>query len=342
MAVHKEREMKQPLNSENTQESAKRSEAPQSTWESAIRLVLKYNTVLIFAVMIGLAASLSNVFFSRRNIFNLLRQVAGLAGMGLGMLLVILTGGIDLSVGSLAAFTSVLVASLLARMGLLPALGLTVGAGALCGAVSGYLVAARRMAPFIATLAMMTIARGLAFILSKGSPIIIEDPRLNQFGTAYWLGVPAPVFVMLSIFALVAFLLRYTVFGRMLTAIGSNEAAVRLAGVRAGWYKFASYCISGAFCAVAGIISTSRTGVGSPTVGAGAELDAIAAVVIGGASLSGGKGTAFNTLLGVLILGIIGNIMNLMNIPGYPQQVVKGLIIIGAALLQGWQRGRED
>jgi ribose transport system permease protein len=341
MAAQKEGETEQPLKCANEEASFEDSAMPRSPWVGALRLVLKYNTVLIFFVMIGLAASLSDVFFSRQNIFNLLRQVAGLAGMGLGMLLVILTGGIDLSVGSLAAFTSVLVASLLGPVGLLPAVGLTISAGALCGAVSGYLVAARRMAPFIATLAMMTIARGFAFILSKGSPIIIAEPRLNQFGSAYWLGVPAPVFVMLAIFALVAFLLRYTVFGRMVTAIGSNEAAVRLAGVRTRWYKFAVYCISGAFCAVAGIISTSRTGVGSPIVGAGAELDAIAAVVIGGASLSGGKGTAFNTLLGVLILGIIGNIMNLMNIPGYPQQVVKGLIIVGAVLLQGWQRGAD-
>ncbi len=326
---------------EAAQAAREDAEVRPSPLARALRLALRYNTVLIFIGMTALAASLSDVFFSRQNLFNLLRQIAGLAGMGLGMLLVILTGGIDLSVGSLAAFASVLIALLLGKMGLLPAVLLAIGASALCGAVSGYLVAARRMAPFIATLAMMTIARGLAFILSKGSPIMIEDPRLNQFGMAYWLGLPAPVLVMLVIFALVACLLRYTVFGRMVVAIGSNEAAVRLAGVRSGWYKFWVYCISGAFCAVAGIISTSRTGVGSPIVGTGAELDAIAAVVIGGASLSGGKGTAVNTLLGVLILGLIGNIMNLMNVPGYPQQVFKGLIIVGAVLLQGRRRDAE-
>ena len=308
----------------------------------ALGLVREYNTVVIFLLMIALAASLSDAFFSRQNIFNLLRQVAGLAGMGLGMLLVILTGGIDLAVGSIAALASVLAAYLLGEAGLFAAVAATILAGMLCGAASGYLVAARRMAPFIATLAMMTIARGLAFILSKGSPILIADSRLSNFGAAYWLGLPAPVIVMLAIFGLVAFLLRYTVFGRMVTAIGSNEAAVRLAGVRTAWYKFAVYCISGAFCAVAGIISTSRTGVGSPIVGTGAELDAIAAVVIGGARLSGGKGTALNTLLGVLVLGTIGNIMNLMNIPGYPQQVIKGLIIIAAVLLQGWKRNPES
>jgi ribose transport system permease protein len=307
-------------------------------WDNAVALVLKYNTVLIFLVMIALAASLSDVFFSEKNIFNLLRQVAGLATVGLGMLLVILTGGIDLSVGSLTALASVIAAYFLGSMPLLPALMLTIAISTLCGAVSGYLIAARNMAPFIATLAMMTIARGLAFIISKGSPIIIEDPTLNGFGSAYWMKIPLPVFVMIAIFALVAFILKFTVFGRMTAAIGSNETAVRLAGIRTGWYKFAVYCISGAFCAVAGIISTSRTGVGSPIVGTGAELDAIAAVVIGGASLNGGKGTAFNTLLGVLILGLIGNIMNLMNVPGYPQQVIKGLIIVFAVLLQGWQR----
>ena len=310
-------------------------------WDIGSALVLKYNTVLIFLVMIALAASISDVFFSKKNIFNLLRQVAGLAAVGLGMLLVILTGGIDLSVGSLTALASVLVAYFLGSMALLPAILLTIVISALCGAVSGYLVAARNMAPFIATLAMMTIARGFAFIISMGSPIIIADPTLNGFGSAYWLKVPLPVYVMAAIFALVAFILKFTVFGRMTAAIGSNETAVRLAGIRTGWYKFAVYCISGAFCAVAGIISTSRTGVGSPIVGTGAELDAIAAVVIGGASLSGGKGTAFNTLLGVLILGMIGNIMNLMNVPGYPQQVIKGLIIVFAVLLQGWRRRSE-
>jgi ribose transport system permease protein len=306
--------------------------------EQVFRVLLEQNTVIIFFGMLILAASISDVFFTRNNIFNLLRQVSALAGMGLGMLLVILTGGIDLSVGSIAALASVVVAWCAPGIGLWPAIVVTVIVGSACGAVSGYLVAARNMAPFVATLAMMTIARGFAFMLSKGSPIIIDDFRLANFGAAYFLGIPCPVFVMLAIFVLVAFLLRRTVFGRLVIAIGSNEKAVRLAGVRAGWYKFSVYCISGAFCAIAGIISTSRTGVGSPTIQTGAELDAIAAVVIGGASLFGGKGTALQTLLGVLILGIIGNIMNLMNVPGYPQQVVKGVIIIGAVLLQGWNR----
>jgi ribose transport system permease protein len=160
---------------------------------------------------------------------------------------------------------------------------------------------------------------------------------LKAFGTAYFLAFPQPVFMMFAIFLFVLLLLNYTVFGRMVIAIGSNEECAELSGVKTNLYKLLVYAFSGAFGALAGVVITSRTGVGSPVVGNGYELDAIAAVVIGGASLSGGKGGAINTLLGIFILGIIGNIMNLANVPAYPQQVIKGLIIIFAVLLQGLQ-----
>ena len=297
--------------------------------------VLRHSTVFVFIMMVVISALLSDVFLSERNIFNLLRQVAGLGIVSMGMLLVILTGGIDLSVGSIAALGSVLVAFFLRDMPLLPAVLLTLGAGLLVGAVSGFLVANRNMAPFVATLALMTVARGLAFMISKGSPIQANNQILSDFGSSYWLRIPVPVFLTFIIFLIAVLVLRFTAFGRLVMAIGSNESAVRLAGIRVGYYKFAVYAITGVLCAVAGIISTSRTGVGSPIVGSGMELDAIAAVVIGGASLSGGRGTAINTFLGVLILGMIGNIMNLMNIPGYPQEVIKGMIIVVAVLLQG-------
>ena len=226
----------------------------------------------------------------------------------------------------------------------LPAsIALSILAGILLGSCPGFLVANRRVAPFIATLAMMTIVRGLAFIVSKGRPILLTESgeALKNFGSDYWLRIPQPVFVMFLIFVIVFVLLRYSVFGRLVIAIGSNETAVRLSGIRVWIYKFFVYSICGGFASIAGIISTARTGVGSPVVGMGMELDAIAAVVIGGASLSGGKGTALNTLLGVFILGMIGNIMNLKNVPAYPQQVIKGLIIIFAVLLQGIQRRSE-
>ncbi|MHC4488215.1 MAG: ABC transporter permease [Planctomycetota bacterium] len=312
----------------------------QKPVDKAVNFLFEHNTLFIFIILVIASSLVSDVFFSQRNIFNLLRQVVPIGIISMGMLLVILTGGIDLSVGSIVALASVLSAYFLLSTSLPLAITLTILAGTLLGSVSGYLVSVKRMAPFVATLALMTIARGLAFMVSKGSPILLEESAtaLKNFGSGYLLGVPDPVLLMLIIFIIILLILRYTVFGRLVFAIGSNETSVRLSGVQVPIYKFLVYSISGALAAVAGIVSTSRTAVGSPLVGIGFELDAIAAVVIGGASLSGGKGTALNTLLGVFILGMIGNIMNLRNVPAYPQQVIKGLIIIFAVLLQGIQR----
>ena len=305
-----------------------------------IHFLLKYNTIFIFVVLLVVSSIASKAFFTERNIFNLLRQMAGIGIVSMGMLLVILTAGIDLSVGSMMALASVLSAHFLFSMPLPLSIILTILTGVALGSVSGFLVSNRRMAPFVVTLAMMTIARGLAYIVSKGAPILLPESgqALKNFGSAYWLKIPQPVFLMFIVFTIILLVLKYTAFGRLVIAIGSNEIAVRLSGVRTGIYKFLVYSISGGLAAIAGIISTSRTGVGSPIVGVGLELDAIAAVVIGGASLSGGRGTALNTLLGIFILGMIGNIMNLKNVPAYPQQVIKGLIIIFAVLLQGIQR----
>jgi len=304
---------------------------------SILHFLLEYNTVFICLILILVSSLISDAFFTATNLSNLLRQVSGIGILSLGMLLVILTGGIDLSVGSMVAMTSVLCGIFILNLPLPLAVLFTILAGMLAGAISGYLVSIHRIAPFIATLALMTITRGLGFIFSKGSPIILagKGAILTSLGSGYFLGIPNPVILMLLVFISVAVLLRYTVFGRLVIAIGSNEEAVRLSGIRVRYYKWMVYAISGALGALAGIISTSRTGVGSPIIGIGLELDVIAAVVIGGASLNGGKGTALNTLLGVLILGMIGNIMNLLNIPAYPQQVIKGIIIIAAVLLQG-------
>jgi ribose transport system permease protein len=299
-----------------------------------------YNTAFIFMVLLIVSSAASDAFFTERNIFNLLRQVSGVGIISMGMLLVILTAGIDLSVGSVLALAGVLSAYFLKSMSLPFSLILTVLAGIALGSVSGYLVAVRRVAPFVATLAMMTIARGLAYIVSKGAPILLAESGepLREFGRGFLLRVPLPVLLMFAVFGAIYLVSKYTVFGRLVIAIGSNETAVTLSGIRVWIYKFLVYSISGGLAAIAGIISTSRTGVGSPKPGVGLELDAIAAVVIGGASLAGGKGTAFNTLLGVFILGMIGNIMNLENVSAYHQQVIKGLIIIFAVLLQGIQR----
>ncbi len=301
-----------------------------------VGFLLKYNTHLIFLALLIASTLLSDVFLTRQNIFNLLRQVTpnGLASMG--MLLVILTGGIDLSVGSIMALTSVSVALLSAQYSPAPAILITIVIGAAMGAFHGVFVAWRNMAPFVVTLAGMTIARGFAYIYSNAAPIRLPADAmfLKGFSTNYIAGVPAPVILMAAVFVITLLLLRMTSFGRLVVAIGSNETAVRLAGIRTGWYKFWVYAISGMFSSLAGIISATRTGVGSAVAGQGLELDSIAAVVIGGASLAGGYGNATHTLLGVLTLGMIGNIMNLTHIPSYQQQVLKGVIIVAAVLLQ--------
>jgi len=213
---------------------------------------------------------------------------------------------------------------------------LVILSGALCGAVTGGFVAYLKLPSFVMSLAMMAIARGLSLIFSAGRPIPIGDggQALADFGSGYLFGIPQPAIVMFAIFLVGGIVLNFTSFGRIITAIGSNEEAVRLSGIAVPRYILSVYVISGALAAVAGIISTSRTGVGSAQVGVGAELNVIAAVVIGGASLMGGRGGVINTLLGALVMGIIANIMNLAGVPGYDQQVYMGLIIVVAMLIQ--------
>ena len=317
----------------NTKNSLKRS----------LQFVLKHNTVFIFLIMLVVSATVSDVFFTSTNLFNLVRQVTPVGIISMGMLLVILTGGIDLSVGSIVAMVGVLSALFTQTMPLPLAITASLACGLLVGSLSGYLVAMHKIAPFIATLALMSIVRGLGFIFSKGAPIVVNEnaSALTDFGSGNSLGIPNPALVLFILFAITAVILRYNVFGRIIIAIGSNEEAVRLSGIQVSVYKFSVYVISGGLSAVAGLITTARTAVGSPVMGTGMELDVIATVVIGGASLSGGKGSAINTLLGVLILGMIGNIMNLLIIPAYSQQVIKGLIIILAVLLQRFQRSND-
>lgn len=302
-----------------------------------LKFLIKHNTIFIFALLVIFSALISDVFFTSVNLSNLLKQVSGIGIISIGMLIVILTGGIDLSVGSMVALLAVTFAILVNTVVLPLAIIFTIIIGFGLGSIAGYLVAFQKMAPFIATLALMTVARGLGFIYSKGSPITFKTAGgefMSDFANNATLGIPniAIVFFLIVIAAMV--MLRYHVFGRLIIAMGSNEEASRLSGIKVNKYKFLVYAISGALAATAAIIVASRTNLGSPNMGMAWELDAIAAVVIGGASLNGGKGTAINTLMGVLILGLIGNILNLLNVPSYPQQVVKGGIIIFAVLLQ--------
>lgn len=298
------------------------------------RLLLSQSPLVVFVVMLIVASLLTGRFFTVDNLTNIARQSVPLGAVSLGLLFVILTGGIDLSVGSLMALVSVVLALIIPDYGLVGGVLAGIMAGVACGMFSGALVAVFQLAPFIATLATMTVARGLALIAAKGQPIFIDDTRFNDFGVANWLGIPTTFYLLGACFLVALFLYRKTVFGRLAISIGSNEMATRFAGIRVTYYKFGVYALCGLACGIAGVIASTRTGVGSPILAIGFELDAIAAVVVGGASLAGGRGTVLNTLIGVMILSVISNVMNLMDIPGYHQQVVKGGIIILAVTLE--------
>ncbi len=311
-------------------------------------LIIKYNAFFMLIVLIIVSSFLSKSFLTSGNILNILRQNTPLMLASLGMLLVILTGGIDLAVGSIAAVSCMMVSIAIAKwnftsvFGLVLAILISVLVGFLLGAATGSLVAFMRMAPFVASLSMMTIGRGIAYLLTNGQPLRLPMERtasniLNAIGNSKvpFINLPWPILISIIAIVILFLVMKYTTFGRLLIATGSNETAVRLAGITVEKYKFFSYAICGGLCAVSGILVTSRAAIGTPATGLNLELDAIAACVIGGASLSGGKGTVVNTVIGVLVLGLIGNIMNLLSVPAYPQQIIKGLIIIVAVFLQG-------
>lgn len=312
----------------------------------------EYNVVLVLILAFILSAILSDVFLTWTNITNILRQLTPLTLVSIGMLTVVLTGGIDLSVGSTVAVASVTCAVLatetfvhLGELGLVLAVVIALLAGVLMGSITGALVAVFNIAPFVASLAMMTIGRGLAYVITNGEPIRL-DPKVpaNQlmlsFGSDKIPGIelPLPILVGAAAALLFWFIFRYTSYGRLTIATGSNENAVTLSGIPAARYKFLAYQVSGLLCAIAGILIMARSGVAVPRTAEGMELDALAACVIGGVSLSGGKGKVVNVVAGVLVLGLISNVMNLLSVPIYPQQIIKGLIIIVAVLISGWKK----
>ncbi|PZO81262.1 MAG: ABC transporter permease [Mesorhizobium amorphae] len=319
-----------------TENAATFNEPAQSRRFPFGKLFRQYGTFIIFVLLVLLAQAQSDAFLTERNAMNVLRQMSGIGVMAIGMLFVILTRGIDLSVGSIAALGSVSAAILVQSYPLAVALPMVIAIGAGCGLASGIFIAFFRLPAFVITLAMMTAARGMALIFSNGQPITLgaAGKPLQAFGTSFTFGVPNPALLMIALFALAFVVLNFSRFGRLVKAIGSNEEAVRLSGIFVPWYILSVYVISGALAAVAGVLVTSRSGVGSASVGAGNELDVIAAVVIGGASLMGGRGGVINTFIGVMILGVIGNIMNLAGVPGYHQQVYLGVIIVAAVLIQ--------
>jgi ribose transport system permease protein len=296
----------------------------------------KFGPLLALVLLFIVITVLNPSFMEPNNILNLLRQTSINALIAFGMTFIILTGGIDLSVGSILALSSALMAGMMVS-GLDPILAILVGIllGAIMGIINGILVSKGKMAPFIVTLATMTIFRGLTLVYTDGKPItgIGDSVMFQMLGRGYFLGVPVPAVVMIIAFMILWFLLHKTSFGRKTYAIGGNERASRISGIKVDRVKVAIYGLAGTMAAIAGAILTSRLNSAQPTAGQSYEMDAIAAVVLGGTSLSGGKGRLFGTLVGVLIIGTLNNGMNLLGVSSFYQQVVKGAVILIAVLL---------
>jgi ribose transport system permease protein len=300
---------------------------------------VNYAFLAAFILLMILTATMSDVFFTQRNLSNLMRQAVTNGILSLGMLIVILTGGIDLSVGPIVALTGIMVAGFSNQglpLWLAILICLVVGIGV--GAINGLFIARFKLQPFIVTLATLGAIRGLVFVYSD-IPITPLDPSFRTVLGSGMVGpLPISALIMLASYPLVWFFLNRTRSGRAIVAIGGNEEAVRLAGINVTWNIFLAYMLSGFFAALAGVILASRLGISQPSVGVGFELDAIAACVIGGAILGGGGGSTFGTLAGVVALGMIDNLLNLFNVQSYYQQILKGVIILVAVLARRKQR----
>lgn len=297
-------------------------------------LLRRYGMVLAFALLMIALSVLSGSFLTVSNILNIARQVSINAIIAAGMTFVILTGGIDLSVGSVLAFSGAIMAGLLSTgrpVVVAIAAGLVVGG--LLGLINGVVVARGKVQPFIATLAMLTIARGAILVYTDGRPITGLPDAFVWLGAGEVGQIPVPVIIMGLVFALCYVVLARTVLGRYVYAIGGNEEAARLSGVNVTFYKALVYVISGLLSTTSAIILTARLNSAQPTAGFGFELDAIAAVVLGGTTLAGGEGGIGGTLLGAFIIGVLNNGLNLLNVSSFYQQVVKGAVILLAVLL---------
>ena len=286
-------------------------------------------------------------FLKPQNLINIVNRIVEIAILAVGMTLVILTGGIDLSVGSLIALSSVVTTTLIrdAFGGVQASASMVALAGligvivcGLCGLANGLFVVGFSIPPFISTLGMMMIASGVAFMISRGQSIDQVPLEFMWLGRGTWLGIPIAVWLMLAIFATAQWVMRMTTFGRSIYAIGGNEVAARLCGVRVGWITAVTYCLSGLLAGLGGLVMASRLGTGDAKYGMMYELYVIAAVVVGGTSLRGGYGSIFGTLIGALIIAVIENGMNLMQIDSYAQKVVFGSIILLAVLVDRLRR----
>lgn len=318
----------------------------RSRWFNAEQrraLIQEYGIFLAFLILAAILSVSNEFFLTPGNISNVLLQTSINGVLAVGMTFVILTGGIDLSVGSVVALAGIVSASFATTSSTAAIYGapypvvipLVVGVvvGVICGALSGLIVSYFSVPAFVTTLGMLSAARGLTLIYGGGRPVPALTPEFRWIGTGHVLGIPAPVIILAIVFGLAWWVLTRTRFGRYIYAVGGNAHAAKTSGIDVVRIRFAVYVISAGLAGIAGMLLSARTGSALPQAGIAYELDAIAAVVIGGTSLSGGVGRITGTLIGALIIGVMNNGLDLMGIQSYYQQVLKGALIVGAVML---------
>lgn len=295
----------------------------------------KYGILIALLIICIILSIATPYFFTFQNLVIVLRQVSINGILAIGVTFVIIAGGIDLSLGSVIALTGVIAASF-AHPNTFPVIvPVIIGllAGVLVGTINGLTITLGKVAPFIVTLGMMSIARGLALVLSNGRPVTNLSPSFNFIGGGDVLHIPVPILLFVLVILVSFVILKYTRIGRYIYAVGGNENAAKASGIRVSRVKLFAYIMCSGLAALAGIVLASRITTGQPNAGIAYELDAIAAVVIGGTSLLGGRGSIAGTVIGVLIIGVINNGLDLLNVSSYYQQIIKGIIIVGAVLL---------
>lgn len=299
----------------------------------------RFGLVIALLAISAVLAIVKPTFLTVPNLINVVRQISINGILAVGVTYVLLTGGVDLSLGSVVALTGVM-AACFAHPGQYPAIvpvAIGVLAGGACGAANGLMITWGRVAPFIVTLGMMTAARGLALMVSGGRPVSNLSKEFTWLGGGDLAGIPIPVVILLAITIVSYGFLKNIRLGRYIYAVGGNEHAARASGINVGAVKLFAYTVCGLMAGLAGVVLASRITTGQPNAGVAYELDAIAAVVIGGTSLSGGVGGVGGTILGALLLGVINNGLDLLNVSSYFQQIVRGVIIVGAVWLDKQQ-----
>jgi ribose/xylose/arabinose/galactoside ABC-type transport system permease subunit len=297
-------------------------------------LLQRFGLLAVILLLVLIISLIKPVFMSGENIINVLRQVSINGVLAIGITFVIMTGGIDLSIGSIVAITAVIIGSLLEKgYGLAASISISMTAALAFGLFNGLLIAVGGLPPFIATLSNMTIARGFALVYANGRNFVIVHDGFLRIGKGSIFGIPIPIWILLAVCILAYIVFNFTVFGRHIYAFGGNRQAAKLAGVRTRLVEISAYMITGLMSGLAAIILASRTSAGQPTAGTGYELDAIAAAAIGGISMVGGSGTIGGTIMGFIIIGVMLNSLTLLNVSSFYQQIVKGIIIIVAVML---------